>query len=76
MSGFTRGLGLGLLGLCCLGLMGCSESNESIVDKQARETAGAKVTETPPPKTQAEFGERSKASSSQNKANRYPGARQ
>jgi hypothetical protein len=75
MSRFTRGLGPGLLGLCCLGLLGCGETNESIVDKQARETAGAKVIETPPPKNQVEFGERSKSGTSQNKASRYPGAR-
>jgi len=72
----ARGLGLGLLGFSCSVLSGCSESNESVVDKQARDTAGAAVATTPPPKSQAEFGERSKAAGSQTKASKYPGARQ
>jgi hypothetical protein len=76
MSSLARGLGLGLVSVCCLGVMGCGENNESVVDKQARDTAGASVPTTPPPKSQAEFGQRSQTGGSQNKASHYPGARQ
>jgi hypothetical protein len=76
MKSFIRGLGLALLSFCWLGLTGCSENNESIVDQQAKKTAGAKVENfAPPPRDQREFGERQKGGT-QNKASHYPGAKQ
>ena len=61
-----------LLGVILLGIFGCQESNDSIVDEQARKTAGAKVEETaPPPKDQREFGQRSQQSNPLAKG--YPG---
>jgi len=47
-----------LLSAILLSLFGCQESNESIVDEQAKKTAGAKVDAPPPPKDQREFGQR------------------
>src|SRR5271157_4397122 len=69
---FIYGSRSALLSVILLGILGCSESNESIVEEQARKTAGAKVEESPPPKNEREFGERSQQNNPLAKG-RYPG---
>jgi hypothetical protein len=77
---FTRGLSMALLGSCLLGISGCGEDNQSEINQQASKTSGTQVElKTPPPQTQQEFGERSKATQLTTpgaaKAAGYPGRR-
>lgn len=69
---FIYGSRCALLSVILLGILGCSESNESVVDEQAKKTANAKVQAAPPPKDQREFGERSQQSNPLTKG--YPRA--
>jgi hypothetical protein len=75
MKSFYRKIGFSMLGLAILGTTGCQESNESLVDEQARKTAGAKVESTPPPKSQAEFGQASQKTNpfAKGSGSGYPG---
>lgn len=75
MNSLTRNVGYALLGLVVLGAAGCQESNESIAEQQAKKTAGAQVNAPPPPKSQAEFGQRSQANNpfAKGSGTGYPG---
>jgi hypothetical protein len=57
---FIYGSRFALLSVALLGFLGCSESNESIVDEQAKKTAAEKVEGIgPQPKDQSEYGRQS-----------------
>ena len=73
MKFFSHTLKFALAGAIILGVLGCQESNESVVDEQARKTAGADVNVGPPPKNQQEFGQRSQQNNPLSKG--YSGAK-